>query len=130
MQWHFTCFSLSLCCWVPSDGSSRPHQARCKNPDHQGGSKHFRTTNGTLASSRGPPRRNVNTTTSKPKEKEKYTPPDEMSAKEIEVLHVRNPYRRALDATFVGRPFRNKEQSLIYLDILKAKKNVHQRQVY
>ena len=47
-----------------------------------------------------------------------------MSAKEFEEFRIRNPYRRPQDAAFVGRPFWNKEQYLIYVDILKAKKNL------
>ena len=63
-------------------------------------------------------------TTSKQKEKEKYTPPDEMTTKEFEVFRVRNLYHRAQDEALVGCPFWTKDQSLIYLDILKAKKNL------
>ena len=121
MQWLYTCFSLALCLWVPGDGSSA-HQARRKNPDHHGGSNRYRTSDEAPASSSGLPKKHVKRTASK--QKEKSTPPDEMSGKEFSAFRMWNPYPCAQDDAIVGHPFWTKEQSLIYMDILKAKKNL------
>ena len=47
-----------------------------------------------------------------------------MSGKEFSAFRMRNPYCHPQDEALVGRPFWTKEQSLIYVDILKAKKNL------
>ena len=49
---------------------------------------------------------------------------DETIGKECAVWCMCNPYQGVQGGALVGRPFWKKEQSLIYVDILKAKKNL------
>ena len=48
----------------------------------------------------------------------------EMKQNEYWQYRERNPYCRPQDAALVGRPFWNRDQSLVYFDRIKAKKNL------
>ena len=100
--------------------------ARRKNPK-RGRTQHARDDSSASEEEEAQPapaRQLVKKTVAK-KKKEKAKSVSELNSNEYWAYRERNPYSHPQDPSLVGRPFWNKDQALVYHDVIKGKKNMY-----